>query len=459
MVGPDVPRFARTTEERATDMMQTACKSNGADHPSQSGAPHRLPRLIAATCLVLVTGIGCGVGEILLEPFRGETPRERYEEALDRAGLGDSHMVRAWISAGSRAFDAAVETSPPLIEEVWLPPGEPSALAYRIRVDRGQRIRVELEPDVQEQAIFVELFRMRGENDADRALLVRWTEDGERELVYDARASASYVLVIQPELLGGGPLRVHLGVGPSLAFPVQDRSTGNIGSFFGDIRDGGARDHHGVDIFAPRGTPVLAATDGVAYRVGVNRLGGNVVWVRDPTGDVRQYYAHLDVQLVEQGAQVQIGDTLGLVGNTGNAITTPPHLHFGIYLRGDGPVDPMPFLRDPGGTPALLAVSREAFDQTWAVKEAGAALHLGPTPGTAAPGQLGAGLPVRIVGGTGQWWRVRTPSGEEGYVRAAALEPSDYAINPELRVALTFPGSPMRPRSDPSGHSPLEAQE
>lgn len=440
-------------------MMRTAYKSNGADHPSQSGKRRRLARRLAVMGMIATAGVGCGIDEVMLAPFRGETPRERYSEALDRAGLQDSHMVRAWLAAGNRAFDTAVETAPPLMEEIWLPPGEPSALAYRITVDRGQRIRVHLEPDVEEQAIFVELFRLRGEDDADRALLVRWTEDGERELVYDARASASYILLIQPELLGGGPLRVHLGVGPSLAFPVQERSTGNIGSFFGDIRDGGARDHHGVDIFAPRGTPVLAATDGVAYRVGVNNLGGNVVWVRDPTGDVRQYYAHLDVQLVEQGAQVQIGDTLGLVGNTGNARTTPPHLHFGIYLRGEGPVDPMPFLRDPGGRPALLTVDRDAFQQTWGVSESGAPLHLGPAPGAPVVTQLGAGLPVRIVGGTGQWWRVRTPAGEEGYVRMAAIEPTDTDITADLRVALTFPGSRMALRSDRPGASALEAEE
>ena len=50
-----------------------------------------------------------------------------------------------------------------------------------------------------------------------------------------------------------------------------------------------------------------------------------------------------------------VGDTLGFVGNTGNAITTPPHLHFGVYYRGEGAVDPAPYLRCRSGTIRLLA--------------------------------------------------------------------------------------------------------
>ncbi len=57
----------------------------------------------------------------------------------------------------------------------------------------------------------------------------------------------------------------------------------------------------------------------------------------------RYYYAHLDGFAVESGDKVKKGEILGYVGNTGNAITTPPHLHFGIYAG--GPVDPAPFLK------------------------------------------------------------------------------------------------------------------
>ena len=50
-------------------------------------------------------------------------------------------------------------------------------------------------------------------------------------------------------------------------------------------------------------------------------------------GNLRLYYAHLDTQLVAPGQIVRAGDPIGTIGNTGNAITTPPHLHFGVFLR------------------------------------------------------------------------------------------------------------------------------
>ena len=60
---------------------------------------------------------------------------------------------------------------------------------------------------------------------------------------------------------------------------------------------------------------------------------------------VKTEWVHLDEQLVEPGQWVEPGDVVGRVGNTGNARTTPPHLHFAIYAEGQGPIDPDPFLR------------------------------------------------------------------------------------------------------------------
>ena len=134
-----------------------------------------------------------------------------------------------------------------------------------------------------------------------------------------------------------------------LEFPVEGTGVGAIQSRFGAPRDGGRRGHAGVDIFAPRGTPVLAASAGRVRRVGVTNLGGKVVWVRDSVRNASIYYAHLDSQYVRDGQAVEAGDTVGFVGNTGNARTTPPHLHFGVYRRGEGAVDPYPFLAPPRG--------------------------------------------------------------------------------------------------------------
>jgi murein DD-endopeptidase MepM/ murein hydrolase activator NlpD len=109
--------------------------------------------------------------------------------------------------------------------------------------------------------------------------------------------------------------------------------------------------HHGEDIFAPIGAPVLAVAKGTVFSVGWNDLGGNRLWLRDEQGN-EFYYAHLSAfsPLAIDGAHVAAGDVLGFVGNSGDAETTPPHLHFEIHPVGllvldyDGVISPYPYL-------------------------------------------------------------------------------------------------------------------
>jgi murein DD-endopeptidase MepM/ murein hydrolase activator NlpD len=304
-----------------------------------------------------------------------ETPQERYAEARERAGLGDAELARSWGRAAREALRAPVEAVLPKEEVGRFGPEEPMALGYRMELRRGQRVRIRLDVDSpgseDELRVFLEVFRVRGSDEEPQLLKVAWAEPEERTLEYEARATATHVLRVQPELLAGGSYRLLVGIEPSLAFPVEGVDAAAIRSFFGASRDGGRREHHGVDIFAPRGTPVLAASEGVVRRVGTNRLGGNVVWIRDEERGISQYYAHLDTQLVVGGIRVSPGDTLGLVGNTGNARTTPPHLHFGLYVRGEGPVDPFPFLHDPGGGLSPLEVDPAAFREVRRIVESG----------------------------------------------------------------------------------------
>lgn len=112
---------------------------------------------------------------------------------------------------------------------------------------------------------------------------------------------------------------------------------------WGAARSNGRR-HEGVDIFAPRGTPVQATSRGVVVRVGNNTLGGHTVMVMG-AGGYNHYYAHLDrPSALTTGQWVQAGDVVGLVGTSGNARGTPPHLHYGIYLPSGQAVNPFPLL-------------------------------------------------------------------------------------------------------------------
>lgn len=130
----------------------------------------------------------------------------------------------------------------------------------------------------------------------------------------------------------------------AIPVPVQGVAARRIADTFGAPR-GTDRTHAGVDIFAPRGTPVFSSTRGIVASVREGGLGGKQVWVLGP-GRERHYYAHLDdwAPGLTPGDLVRPGDALGTVGTTGNARGTPPHLHYGIYGRG-GAYDPLPLMQ------------------------------------------------------------------------------------------------------------------
>ena len=109
--------------------------------------------------------------------------------------------------------------------------------------------------------------------------------------------------------------------------------------------------HHGNDIFAPAGAPILAIADGTLFLVGWNDVGGNRLWLRDDQGN-EFYFAHMSAfsPLAFEGSRVEAGDVIGFVGTSGDAVGTPPHLHFEVHPAGllglgyDGVVNPYRYL-------------------------------------------------------------------------------------------------------------------
>lgn len=105
----------------------------------------------------------------------------------------------------------------------------------------------------------------------------------------------------------------------------------------------GGRLHQGTDMFAPYGSPAFAVTDGVIDKWGNGGLGGITLWIRGTNGD-RYYYAHNSENLAPVGTAVRAGDVVALVGKSGNAASTPPHIHFEAHPGGGGAANPYPFL-------------------------------------------------------------------------------------------------------------------
>lgn len=131
-------------------------------------------------------------------------------------------------------------------------------------------------------------------------------------------------------------------VSRTLVYPVAGRS--HIKDKWGASRAGGIRRHKGIDIHARRGTPVVAVCDGVIVEKARTPIGGKTLWLQSSAHGFTAYYAHLDKQLVREGQRVRKGQVIGTVGNTGNARSTPPHLHYGIERSGDW-VNPYPYVQ------------------------------------------------------------------------------------------------------------------
>jgi murein DD-endopeptidase MepM/ murein hydrolase activator NlpD len=300
-----------------------------------------------------------------------------------------------------------------------------------VTLERGERLEVRVEREGRPARIFIDLYRL-GTDSLETPDHLESADSLAAALEYDARRDGDYVVRVQPELLRDVKYVVDMRIAPSLAFPVSERDDRAVRSFYGAERDGGRRAHQGIDIFAPRGTPVLAATDGFVRSAGTNRLGGNVVWLWDSRGRQSLYYAHLDTQLVRGGDRVRVGDTLGLVGNTGNARTTAPHLHFGIYVRGEGAVNPFPFVRRARGRLEPL-VADTARLGGW-VRSVPESLVVRPSTDTDRTAmRVDRNTTMRVLGASADAYRVRLPDGQVGYVAATRIAQADRPGRSEIR--------------------------
>jgi len=114
---------------------------------------------------------------------------------------------------------------------------------------------------------------------------------------------------------------------------------------FGADREGGKRRHEGTDLFGKEGIPIVSVCGGNVEQLGWNRLGGERVGIRGDDGNY-YYYAHLQSisSVLVKGNRVQAGEPLGTMGHTGDALTTPDHLHFGIELPNGQWINPYQFL-------------------------------------------------------------------------------------------------------------------
>lgn len=374
-----------------------------------------------SSILVAIILIGCSTSGPGI--FARKSAHELYSQKITDAGLATTAMGSAWLAAAESSLNQPLAVTVPYRETGYFESERPMAVGLRFPAKKGEKLQIQLDRKPATGLVFVDFWDSPA-NDKPRLLQSGDTTNAAME--YEIKRDGTYLLRIQPELLQAIEYTIHISSGPSLAYPIKAPGSNHIKSFWGADRDGGARRHEGIDLFAARHTPIIASADGFITRVNVNNLGGKVVWLRPAGKDYTLYYAHLDSQLVSDGQRVKAGDTIGLMGNTGNARTTAPHLHFGIYGAG-GAMDPLPFVNPVVRRAPEVDVSANLLT-TYVRTTRKAKILPSPDAGAAGGMELPASTIMRAYAATRGWYKVTLPNGLTGYVAASSVVSADKPL-------------------------------
>jgi murein DD-endopeptidase MepM/ murein hydrolase activator NlpD len=371
--------------------------------------------------LVLLTAYaGCGGRDLmgdaksfLARLFGPNTARTAYRKTMLKEKWATELEVEVWDKAYEVARTTPLTVKIPHREVIRLDDElVTSAQSFRLHLPPGRLLKINALGDGE---LFGELFRLKSGTPNKRPAEYFPTE-GPDQITYETPWAHGEDLLFVLQIPIGEPAdyELQLTTEPVLLFPVAGKDEKAIQSFWGAPRDGGRRKHEGNDIFAPKGTNLLALTDGEITRLTNTGIGGKTVWLYDRERDLRYYYAHLNEQLVRKGQRVRRGDVVGTVGNTGNARTTPPHLHFGVY--DNGAIDPYPFLRRADALPTASPLKLAGRSVAMKVPARGNHyLRFTPARDGEVIRQLQNGEAVTGLGVTGRFYRVKTDRGEVGY--------------------------------------------
>lgn len=363
-------------------------------------------KTLALLALLLIFAVSCDGLKMTKNIFE-TSERAKYERRFS----GSDSLMMLWKNDFSAALSTQLQIPDGFSAKTFVNPGPPHALAYSLDLKKGDRLVIEVSPLDPERKIFVDMFDESKSVESSKSQII---ENG--IFSENINTSANYKVVIQSEIEYAGSFALKIDTQPSLSFPVVGKGNADVQSFWGASRDGGARSHEGLDIFAARGTYVVAAADGYVTRTGDQGLGGKQVWLRDGIFGNALYYAHLDSIIAESGKKVKIGDTLGQVGNTGNAKGGPTHLHFGIYSTG-GAVDAYPFIRKR----PIPKTFKNTLKKFTTIKP-DTNLRKGPGTSYESIATPEKETPIKILSSNGDWYHIKTTDGTQGFVNSERLK-------------------------------------
>ncbi|MEO5892582.1 MAG: M23 family metallopeptidase [Ferruginibacter sp.] len=343
-----------------------------------------------------------------------KTAHEQYADKLDKIGLKQTALGKNWFAVAEKSITNSVSVKLPYKENGYFAADRPDATGLRFDAKRGEQLIIELSKiPAFNYLLFADLFSLVN----GTTQFIQSIDTVTNTLRYLVKENTNFILRLQPELLQNMSYTITIKTGPSLAFPVSSPTSKNrVISVWGDGRDKGARKHEGVDIGGAFRTPLIAVGDGYVSRVNENNLGGKVVFISDANSGDSWYYAHLDSQTARQGQQVKTGDIIGLMGNTGNAKTTVPHLHFGIYTA-NGAVDPLPYINPVNNEPKPVTAAATIFGKR--MRLAGKSLFIYSSPDLNGREKAIEGMPILITGATNNLYKAILPGGEVKFIPAA----------------------------------------
>jgi murein DD-endopeptidase MepM/ murein hydrolase activator NlpD len=341
---------------------------------------------------------------------------EKYSDRIKEAGLDKTQLGSLWFFAATKSLAQPLPVALPYKETGYFAADKPASAGYVFNVRRGEKLLISVSTKPANTPIlFTELWLPDTVKGKSKLLAVA---DSTLSIRHEVEKDGRYLVRLQPELLQGLEYTVTITTGPSLAFPVSESGNPKIVSFWHDSRDRGARVHEGVDITGKFRTPAVAIADGYINSVTDNRLGGKVVFMRPKQKDYTLYYAHLDTQIVNTGDEVKTGQVIGLIGNTGNARNTAPHLHFGIYASG-GAVDPFPFINPNRPEPKEISAPLSTLNK-WIRTSGTAKMYESADNKTAVVQELEKGEAIKILSATSNWYKIQLADGREGFISSTA---------------------------------------
>tara|TARA_R100000935_G_scaffold43754_1_gene66215 strand:+ start:341 stop:1474 length:1134 start_codon:yes stop_codon:yes gene_type:complete len=294
-----------------------------------------------------------------------------------------------------------------------------SVYSYLIDLHRGDLISIKIQQDSTSSLTFIDVYTLKNSIYKN----IKRSEFGEQVLQFEVEEDNVYKVIIQPEIEAGSFFNIEINRSPVYLFPVSGGKNKDAQSFWGAQRDGGKRSHEGIDIFAKRGTPVIATADGRIVSSGEKGLGGKQVWLRDTKRGQSLYYAHLDSIAPIKNYKVKAGDTLGFVGNTGNAKSTAPHLHFGIYQGYGGAINPYHFIKqNEYKIPEESTFLQE--NQLAVVNNIANLRSSSSVKNSEIIQKLPAGDTIQVLGKTEEWYHIKTSSSNNSsYIHSSLATP------------------------------------